>query len=300
MYFGVFRLAHGYPSDKLNEYFGMPQGLDDLSKHVARAIRHFADIITLPLKPHRRYETRAQASEYLAETIPVDTKHGRVLFYTNTQRAYHYPWFFHDDEPETLEWIDSFPDGSCFWDIGANIGTFSLYAALRPGITVLAFEPSASSYGLFTKNIEINRMDNRIAAYCLAFSERTELNTLNMEETEAGHSMHGFGTSINAYDQPINIRFQQAAIGYSIDDFVASFHPPLPTHIKLDVDGIEADIIRGAAVLLGSSTLKSVLVEVMGDLTAPRNKEIIDLVEAANFVAQPKLSSAARNIVFRR
>jgi hypothetical protein len=38
----------------------------------------------------------------------------------------------------------------------------------------------------------------------------------------------------------------------------------------------------------------------MGDLTAPRNKEIIDLVEAANFVAQPKLSSAARNIVFRR
>ena len=35
------------------------------------------------------------------------------------------------------------PDGSCFWDIGANVGLFSLYAALRPKIDVLAFEPSS-------------------------------------------------------------------------------------------------------------------------------------------------------------
>ncbi len=271
-----------------------------MSKRIARAIRHFADLITLPMKAHRRHETKARAAEYLAENIPVDTTLGRLLFYTNTQRAYHYPWFFQEDEPETLRWIESFPAGSCFWDVGANIGTFSLYAALRPGVTVLAFEPSASSYGLFTKNIEINGMDDRIAAYCLAFCEQSGLNKLNMERTEAGHSMHGFGTTLNAYDSSIDVRFQQAAIGYSIDGFLDAFGPPPPNYLKIDVDGIESDIIRGAANVLKSPSLQSVLVEVMGDTTTPRNREIIDLMEGAGFVAQQKFSPDARNIVFER
>src|SRR5881394_2354315 len=45
-------------------------------------------------------------------------------------------------EPETLEWIDDFRKGEVFWDVGANVGVFSLYAAFRHA-TVYAFEPSA-------------------------------------------------------------------------------------------------------------------------------------------------------------
>ena len=195
-----------------------------MSKKFATVISGFANLLTLPLKHHRRMETKATAAELLAATIPIDTAAGKILFYTNTQRAYHYPWFFHEDEPETLEWIDSFPPDACLWDVGANIGTFSLYAGLRADVSVLAFEPSASSYGAFVKNIEINSMDDRIAAYCVAFCERTQLNTLNMEDTEAGHSMHGFGTELNAYDHTIKTRFRQAAVGYSIDDFLKTFN----------------------------------------------------------------------------
>ena len=33
-------------------------------------------------------------------------------------------------EPETIEWIKSFENNSIFWDIGANIGLYSLYAAI--------------------------------------------------------------------------------------------------------------------------------------------------------------------------
>lgn len=31
--------------------------------------------------------------------------------------------------PETLEWIDNFPQGSVLWDVGANVGLYSIYAA---------------------------------------------------------------------------------------------------------------------------------------------------------------------------
>jgi len=271
-----------------------------LSKSIARAIARFAHIATLPLRQHRRLETRAQAAEYLAVNVPVATRRGRLLFYTNTQRAYHYPWFFRDDEPETLAWIDRFPAGACFWDVGANIGAFSLYAALLPEVRVLSFEPSASSYAVLTKNIEINRMDDRISGYCIAFSEKTGLDVLNMENTEAGHSMHGFGTEVTAFDELIRTRFRQAAIGYAMDDFLTSFDPPLPTHLKIDVDGIEAAILRGGSRLLEMPVLSSVLIEVIGDLGSTRNRQIIELMERAGFHPIPKDTEDARNVIFER
>ena len=43
---------------------------------------------------------------------------------------------FATKEPETLEWIETIPQGSTFWDIGANIGLYSLYAARARGCSV--------------------------------------------------------------------------------------------------------------------------------------------------------------------
>ena len=80
-------------------------------------------------------------------------------------------------------------------------------------------------------------MSDRITAYCVALSEKTELNLLNMADTTAGQSMHGFGTEFNQFDEIIDIKFCQGTIGFSIDDFVAMFSPSLPTHVKIDVDG---------------------------------------------------------------
>jgi FkbM family methyltransferase len=244
--------------------------------------------------------TKAIAAEQLAVNVPVDTRLGRLLFHVNSQRAYHYPWFFHEDEPDTLEWIDSFPPDACLWDIGANIGAFSMYAALKPETKVLAFEPSGSSFATLTKNIEVNGLDERVSAYCIAFSGITELNVLNMAQTEAGHSMHGFGTNLNAFEETIDTRFRQAAIGFAMDDFVKTFTPTLPTHLKIDVDGIEADILRGAENTLKEPSVQSVLVEIMGDPESPRNAEIIAIMTGFGYSARPKKSPQYRNVIFER
>ncbi len=55
-------------------------------------------------------------------------------------------------EPETLEWIETFQDTEILWDIGSNVGVYSLYAAMK-GHSVLAFEPSPSNYYLLSRNI---------------------------------------------------------------------------------------------------------------------------------------------------
>ena len=51
---------------------------------------------------------------------------------------------FSSKEPETLEWIDSLPEGSVLWDVGANVGLYSVYAAKKRRCRVWAFEPWSS------------------------------------------------------------------------------------------------------------------------------------------------------------
>ena len=45
---------------------------------------------------------------------------------------------FSSKEPETLEWIDTVPEGAVLWDVGANVGLYSVYAALRRKCRVFA------------------------------------------------------------------------------------------------------------------------------------------------------------------
>lgn len=163
-------------------------------------------------------------------------------------------------EPETIEWINGFDKADVLWDIGANVGIYSLYAA-QCGLIVQAFEPSPGNYYLLSKNIELNRFDERVASYCLAFNDKTCLDSFYMSNTDLGGSMSSFGEAINWRGESYTAKFKQAMVGFTIDDFISRFNPPFPGHIKIDVDGIEKKIVEGAAKTFSDRRLKSVLVE---------------------------------------
>jgi len=63
---------------------------------------------------------------------------------------------FATKEPETLSWIDTFERNAVFWDIGANIGLYSCYAAKSTDCKVYAFEPSIFNLELLGRNISLN------------------------------------------------------------------------------------------------------------------------------------------------
>ena len=75
-------------------------------------------------------------------------------------------------EPDTLDWLDSFESGSCYFDIGANIGQYSLYPAKKYGkdVQIFAFEPQSNNYYALNKNIYLNNLSNHILSYCFAVS----------------------------------------------------------------------------------------------------------------------------------
>ena len=98
----------------------------------------------------------AQISEDIAPILTEETEFGRISFFCPGKIPEWRAKTLLTKEPETIEWINGFNKTDIFWDIGANVGVYSLYAALR-GLSVLAFEPSPSNYYLLSRNIEINK-----------------------------------------------------------------------------------------------------------------------------------------------
>jgi len=166
-------------------------------------------------------------------------------------------------EIDTISWIDSFKDNQVFWDVGANVGVYSLYAAVKRRSRVFAFEPSSANYYVLTRNCQLNDLTDRLAAYCTAFAGRTELGVINLESYSMGAGTNQFGKLGDAspYATPSKLTLAHGMLGFTVDDFVTQFHPEFPNHIKMDVDGRELDILSGAKQTLKDSRLESILVE---------------------------------------
>src|SRR5712691_8080567 len=99
---------------------------------------------------------------------------------------------FSTKEPETLEWIDAMEEESVFWDIGANVGLYSIYAAKKKSSRVYAFEPSVFNLELLARNIYLNNLSDKICLVPLAVSDRLGRNRFNMTSTEWGGALSTF------------------------------------------------------------------------------------------------------------
>ena len=165
-------------------------------------------------------------------------------------------------EPDTLDWLDSFEPDTCYFDVGANIGQYSLYPAKKYGQTVqvYAFEPQCNNYFSLNKNIFCNKLSQNLTAYCVAISGRTEFSKLYIPKFIPGGNRSQFGEAdIDKLKVPPTLT--QGMFGITLDDLCGQWGFPYPNYIKIDVDGIEISILQGARKVLSNPSLKSVIIE---------------------------------------
>ena len=98
---------------------------------------------------------------------------------------------FSTKEPETLEWIEGFSDRSILWDVGANVGLYSIYAA-KNGHRVLAIEPSVFNLELLARNISINSVADRVTVLPIPLNNRSGISTMHIGNLDWGGSMSSF------------------------------------------------------------------------------------------------------------
>ena len=167
---------------------------------------------------------------------------------------------FSSKEPETLEWIDAMPFNSILWDIGANVGLYSCYAAKSRNCIVYAFEPSVFNIETLARNIFLNGLSKSITIVPLPLSDKIAENELNMTSTEWGGALSTFGETYGQNGTEMKNIFAFKTIGITMVDAVNLFKITQPHYIKIDVDGIEHLILKGGHSVL--KNVKEILIEI--------------------------------------
>jgi len=167
---------------------------------------------------------------------------------------------FSSKEPETLEWIETIAAGSVLWDVGANVGLYSIYAAKQRGCLVFAFEPSVFNLELLARNIFNNNLPKNIVIVPIALSDQAGPSLFKMSSTAWGGALSTFGQDFDQHGGKLKSIFEYQTMGMTMDEAIQLLNIPPPRYIKIDVDGIEHFILRGGVETL--KNVESVMVEI--------------------------------------
>ena len=216
---------------------------------------------------------------------------GFYLYTPNRLCAYRADTFW-QKEPEILEWISEFGgDNNVFFDIGANIGIYSIYYAVCFKGTVFSFEPSVFNLKQLAKNIDINDLSKQILIVPNPLSESTGVAVFRNASVEEGGALNAFGVEYGHDGQPLQSDVEYSVVGFNLDFLVRQkIVADNPTIIKIDVDGIEHLILRGAIGILSNTSLKSVFIEV-NDGFAEQSSQVKKILLNAGFVLREKRHS---------
>ena len=193
-------------------------------------------------------------------------------------------------EPITYQWIHQLQESDVLVDVGANVGTYSLMAAVKRRCRVYAFEPESLNYSVLNQNILLNKVQDRVKAYCLCVGDRNGTAELQLSSFNPGTSGHQMTTGHRYNIKSTDFQFAQGTFSVTLDSLVASGSIPQPTHIKIDVDGLESQVISGATNTL--SGVKSLIVEV--DTRIDAHNAMIQYLERLGFTWDPAQVADAR------
>lgn len=237
---------------------------------------------------------------------------GKVRIYSDHELELWRADTFFQKEPETIAWIDRMSGTNVvFFDVGANIGVYSLYAASKhDNLRVVSFEPVLNNYVALQNNIALNNFRN-IESYCIAVSNTCKSDVLYIQDARVGNSGAQLGQKVDDRGNSFEPVDRQTVLSLSIDAMVNLFAFPSPTHVKIDVDGLEGKIIDGMKALLSRERLKSILVEFNSET---EQRELTSVLEQYGFLVDDELNkfeghsssrrnkkgSSAVNVVFSR
>ncbi len=212
---------------------------------------------------------------------------------------------FFKHEPEILDWIKSFPKNKkiIFWDIGSNIGLYSIYAAkIHKNINVTAFEPSIKNLLPLLKNILINKLSLKINIITNPLSNSNrKINFIFEKDLAAGSSLNFFNTKKDNLGRTHKNEIKYKVLSTNIDQMIKEKILLIPDFIKIDVDGNEHLVLKGANKTLNNKKIKEIYVEINNNYKEQK-KSILNILKRKKFkiFKEFQKKNSTFNVIFKR
>ena len=169
------------------------------------------------------------------ETILFRSGHGRLKWRAET---------FHTEEPLMLDWLTTFGSSDIFLDVGANVGTYSVPAALASKL-VIAVELDPSNLYCLYSNVHYNNVHNNVIIIPFAVGTSKQVIEVHYRDFSLGDALQSVGRpQVLPTKNPSPHVLNQLCI--PIDTLFSDYNLPQPTKIKIDVDGNELLVVEGA------------------------------------------------------
>jgi FkbM family methyltransferase len=160
-------------------------------------------------------------------------------------------------EAGTIDWLASeLREGDVFFDIGANIGQYTLFAARRVGSKglVVAFEPHVGNVQSLLRNIVLNQLTDRVKVLSCALNDREGFFDFNYLAWIPGSSNSQLNEQHDGEGRTFRPVFSEFKYAVTADRLIQSGALPPPNLIKIDVDGNELLVLKGMSGLLSGPT----------------------------------------------
>jgi FkbM family methyltransferase len=138
---------------------------------------------------------------------------------------------------------------------------------------VFAFEPQYNNIVLFEKNIQINKLEKFISIIPNPIYNKNKLDFL----LSGSNNLSGSASSTFIKEENIKSYTykKRLTLSFAIDFLVEKLLIPKPNMIKIDVDGNEIDVIKGAIKTINSRNCKTILIESFNPKTDKYVKSIL-------------------------
>ena len=138
-----------------------------------------------------------------------------------------------------------------FFDVGANVGSYTILASGVCGARSLCFEPVPETYNILKKNVESNQLAHLVKIENKGVGSRSGTLKFSAKEDTTNHVITSDENESDYVEVPVT----------NLNRFYPQYKPAL---IKIDVEGFETEVLNGSDSILDDDGLKAIIIELNG------------------------------------